>query len=217
MSEIFEFDKEDNLNNKDDEEDIDLSQFNLNLKKKKKKKKISENNNEVEEKIDQVIMNQEYHEYQEYQENQEYDYVFLLDRLFTQLRDKNPHLVLRKKQVIPPPILHKVGKKTMWSNFLSVVSVLKRSTEHVQSFINYEMSTDSSIDGNKRLLIKGKFNSKNLEKVLTNYIIQYVSCYICKSSETLLFKDPVTRICFIKCDICKSTKSVNPIKKSCRI
>jgi translation initiation factor 2 subunit 2 len=244
MTEIFQFDKEDNLNdddlaqfdlslkkkkkkknndntinnndndndntindNKEDNlNDDDLAQFDLSLKKKKKKK-ILENKEDFNEKNQEI----------EYEENQEYDYVFLLDRFFTKLRDKNPNLVVRKKQVIPPPILHKTGKKTMWSNFLIVVSILKRSVEHIQSFINYEMSTESSIDGNSRLLIKGKFNSKNLEKVLTNYIIQYVSCYMCKSTDTVLVKDSITRLSFVNCDTCKSSRSVNPIKKSCRI
>jgi translation initiation factor 2 subunit 2 len=146
-----------------------------------------------------------------------YDYVYLLDRLFNELRDKHPSLVSRKRQIIPPPILQRAGKKTMWTNFSTIVSVLKRPIDHIQSYISYEMSTECSVDGNSRLLIKGKFNSKNMETVLKKYIIEYVSCYLCKSHDTSIIKDPLTRGCFIKCDTCKSSRSVTQIKKPFRL
>ncbi len=201
---IFEFDKEDNLD--------DLSQFDLTLKKKKKKKvkENKEENNKVKEEINEVI-------YDEKEDQEDYDYVYLLDRFYSVLREKNPALATRKRQIIPPPILHAVGKKTMWSNYAVIVGILKRTVDHVQSYINYELSTDSSIDGNMRLIIKGKYNSKNLEPVLKKYIIEYVSCSGCKSHETVLVKDPITRVSFIKCDTCKSSRSVNPIKAPCRV
>jgi translation initiation factor 2 subunit 2 len=203
----------DDLNNKDIRDDEDLAQFDLSLKKKKKKKKVTEDDKKIEKSYDEKDENNK----EEYV-FEDYDYVYLLDRFYTVLREKNPSLAVRKRQVIPPPILHGLGKKTMWSNFAVVVGILKRSIEHVQSYINYELSTDSSIDGNSRLIIKGKFSSKNLEPVLRKYILAYVSCSMCKSHETSLVKDPITRVCFIKCDTCKSTKSVDAtIKKPCRV
>lgn len=205
---IFEFDKEDNL-------DDELVQFDLTLKKKKKK--VKENKVEtptVKEEIKEVIYDEKE---DKYYDQEDYDYVYLLDRFYSVLREKNPSLATRKRQVIPPPILHAVGKKTMWSNFAVIVGILKRTVYHVQSYINYELSTDSSIDGNMRLLIKGKYNSKTLEPVLKKYIIEYVSCSGCKSHETVLVKDPITRVSFIKCDTCKSSRSVNPIKAPCRV
>jgi len=192
---IFKFDEEDNFN-----EEIDLSQFDLSLKKKKKKKIVEKINDKAEEYI-----------------FEEYDYVYLLDRFFNELRDKHPSLVSRKRQIIPPPILQRAGKKTMWTNFSTIVSVLKRPIDHIQSYISYEMSTECSVDGNSRLLIKGKFNSKNMETVLKKYIIEYVSCYLCKSHDTSIIKDPLTRVCFIKCDTCKSSRSVSQIKKPFRV
>ena len=196
-------------------EDEDLSQFDLSLKKKKKKKKVV-----VEEKKDEKNDEKEKNEDKNQEEYvfEDYDYVYLLDRFYTVLREKNPSLAMRKRQVIPPPILSSMGKKTMWANFAVISGILKRSVDHIQSYINYEMSTESSIDGNMKLIIKGKFNSKNIETVLKKYIITYVSCSMCKSHETSLIKDPITRVCFIKCDTCKSSKSVDTIiKKSSRI
>jgi translation initiation factor 2 subunit 2 len=188
----------------EDIEDIDLCQFNLSKKKKKKKKDNEDIKNDDKKK----------YENKDYNEEDEYDYITLLERAFSMIREKNPNLVSRKKQIIPAPILHKLGsKKTMWSNFSNTVSVLNRGMDHIQSYISYEMSTDCSIDGNYRLIIKGKFSSKNLEPVLTKYIIEYVSCHMCRGHDTYLIKDPITRLTFLKCDMCKSTRSVEPIKK----
>jgi translation initiation factor 2 subunit 2 len=213
MSEaIFQIDDLNPVNSNNNEVEDELAQFDLTLKKKKKKKtkenKVEENKdtNEVKENVENV------------EDEKEYDYVYLLDRFFSILREKNPSLVTRKMKIIPPPILHGMGKKTMWANFSTIAGILKRTVDHIQSYINYEMSTESSIDGNMRLIIKGKFNSKNLETVLKKYIITYVSCQMCKGHETSLIKDPITRVCFIKCDTCKSSKSVDTIiKKSSRI
>ena len=139
--------------------------------------------------------------------------MFLLGRLYDSLKKDHPSLFVKKRQVVPPPILQNLGKKTMLVNFASIVSVLNRTTEHVQSYINCEMATESSVDGNSRLVIKGKFNSRNLEKVLKKYISDYVMCDMCKSYETIIVKDSITRLSFINCDTCKSSKSVNPIGK----
>ena len=215
---IFKFDEDDmnDMNDMNDINDEDLSQFDLTLKKKKKKKKIVEENS-----FDNVEKTKKTDENNDKKEDEyvfeEYDYVYLLDIFYKQLRDKNPSLAIRKRQVIPPPILHRVGKKTMWVNFLNIISILKRSIEHVQSYISYEMSTECSVDGNTRLLIKGKFNSKNLETVLKKYIIEYVSCHMCKNNDTIIVKDSITRVSFVKCETCKSSRSINAIKKSCRV
>lgn len=184
-----------------DEEEELLFQFDLSKKKKKKLKDCKD-----EKDIKDPSKEEEWNEY---------DYVSLLDRAFTMIRENNPNLVNRKKQIIPAPVLCKVGnRKTMWSNFSTIVSVLHRTVEHIQSYISYEMSSECSIDANSRLIMKGKFSSKNIEPVLRNYIVEYVSCYMCRGHDTYLVKDPITRVSFLKCDMCKSSRSVEPVKKS---
>ena len=193
-----------------EEDDIELAQFDLSKKKKKKRPSTiqpTNNNNENKEE------NQEENHEEEYKE-EEYDYITLLDRIFTMVRENNPSLATRKKQIIPAPILLKAGKKTIWTNFSNTVSVLHRCMDHIQSYISYEMTTECSIDGNYRLLMKGKFSSKNLEPVLKKYIIEYVSCHMCRGHETSIIKDPLTRLSFLNCEMCKSRRSVEAIKKS---
>lgn len=69
-----------------------------------------------------------------------------------------------------------------------------------------------SIDGQQRLVIKGKFIPKYIEKLLTKYIIEYVTCQMCRSFNTTLTKDSVSRLHFVHCQDCGSSRSVAPIK-----
>lgn len=49
---------------------------------------------------------------------------------------------------------------------------MHRQPEHVQSFFLAEMGTDGSIDGSIRLVIKGRFQPKQVESLLKKYIGQ---------------------------------------------
>jgi len=73
-----------------------------------------------------------------------------------------------------------------------------------------EVASTGSVDGNGRLLIKGKFQQKHIERILRHYILEYVQCHTCKSLETKLHKE--NRLLFMKCDTCQSTRSVAQIK-----
>ena len=49
-------------------------------------------------------------------------------------------------------------------------SSLGRSTDHVQAFALAELGTSGSLDGSYRLVIKGRFNPKQIESVIKHYI-----------------------------------------------
>lgn len=54
---------------------------------------------------------------------------------------------------------------------------MKRSEEHVTSFIFAELGTSGSVDGSRRLVIKGRFQQKQIENVLRRYVGMYTpSC-----------------------------------------
>jgi translation initiation factor 2 subunit 2 len=89
---------------------------------------------------------------------------------------------------------------------------MHRSPEHMQQFLLAELGTEGSIDGNQRLVIKGRYQPKQVESLLKKYIIEYVTCHMCKNPETTLTRDSVTRLYFIQCESCGSRRSVAPIK-----
>jgi translation initiation factor 2 subunit 2 len=143
----------------------------------------------------------------------DYSYTELLERVFTLLREKNPNLATRKRHTMPPPQLVRVGtRKTMWANFQQITQLMHRSPEHMMSFLLAELGTEGSIDGNQRLIIKGRYQPKQIESLLKKYIVEYVTCHMCRNPETSLTRDSVTRLYFIQCESCGSRRSVAPIK-----
>lgn len=190
--------------NTEQDHDSDLSQFDLSLKKKKKKKKTSDL---IED--DHKDDKQDSSEF----EDSEYDYIYLLDRIYSSLREKNPALFSRTKMVVPVPnILGAGSKKSMWINYAQTLQIIHRQPEHLQAYVNSELNTQTSIDSNIRLIIRGKFTSKNIQSILQKYIVEYVTCKNCHCSETILSKDPITRLYYMDCDVCGASKSVPNIK-----
>jgi translation initiation factor 2 subunit 2 len=183
--------------------DDDLECFNLDLKKKKKKKKVVPIQEDSSEPSDE----------KHFDDQQEYEYTYLLDRLYQNLYENNPSLMSRKKKVIPPPNVIGFGsKKSLWSNFATITNMLNRHIEHIQSFIISELDCKCTVDGTSSLVLRGKFAGKHIEKILKKYIIEYVACQTCLSHETTLIRDPITRLYFMNCALCKSSRSVAPIK-----
>jgi translation initiation factor 2 subunit 2 len=190
-----------------DETDTDLAQFDLSLKKKKKKKKTEEDLKET----DDTIFNLTIEENEK--DEDEFSYTYLLDRIYRSLRENHPSLVSRKKIIIPAPIVLYVGsKKTMWSNFTATLQAIHRQPEHLQAYVISELNSTCSVDSNVRLIIKGRFNAKHIQSILQKYITNYVSCHMCLGHDTSLVRDAITRLYFLHCDSCKSSRSVQPIK-----
>ena len=120
--------------------------------------------------------------------NRDYNYIELLQRVYLLARDKNPNSVEEKKRnILPLPQLIRVGtKKMLWANFNQICQIIKRSVEHLQQFLFAELGTEGSIDGNQRLIIKGRYQSKQIESLLKKYIVEYVQCHMCKKTRNII-------------------------------
>jgi translation initiation factor 2 subunit 2 len=150
----------------------------------------------------------------QHESTQAIPYKLLLSRFFTLLSDRHPDLVggSGKSYKIPPPqCLREGNKKTLLANLPEICKRLKRSDEHVTSFLFAELGTSGSVDGSRRLVIKGRFQSKQIENVLRRYIVDYVVCKTCKSPDTELSKGE-NRLYFVTCNSCGSRRSVQAIK-----
>jgi len=139
--------------------------------------------------------------------DRQYTYEELLARLFSMIQRPEEKVTVK----IKPPIVHKEGTtRTAWVNFPQICASINRSAEHVLQFVLAECASTGSLDGNGRLLIRGRFQQKHMERILRHYIVEYVQCHTCKSLETKLQKE--NRLLFMKCDSCGSTRSVAQIK-----
>ena len=95
---------------------------------------------------------------------------------------------------------------------VEICKKLRRQPDHLIQYIFTELGTNGSIDGNQRLIIKGRFQIKQIETLLRKYIIEYVSCKTCKSPDTNLIKE--NRLFFVNCESCGSSRSVTAIKSA---
>ncbi|KAL9598106.1 MAG: hypothetical protein Q9179_004031 [Wetmoreana sp. 5 TL-2023] len=141
-------------------------------------------------------------------------YPLLLTRFFTLLHNHHPDLLSSgsKSYKIPPPqCLREGNKKTIFANIADICKRIKRTDEHVTQFLFSELGTSGSVDGSRRLVIKGRFQQKQIENVLRRYIVEYVTCKTCRSPDTDLNKGE-NRLYFVTCNSCGSRRSVTAIK-----
>lgn len=101
-------------------------------------------------------------------------YDLLLSRFFELLAQKNPDHALsgsRSYKIPPPQCLREGNKKTIFANIAEICKRMKRTDEHVTAYLFAELGTSGSVDGSRRLVIKGRFQQKQIENVLRKYII----------------------------------------------
>ncbi|XP_055533798.1 eukaryotic translation initiation factor 2 subunit 2 isoform X2 [Wyeomyia smithii] len=198
----------------DDGLDDDDMKIDFSMKKKKKKKKDLTELMEAEEAArEEEKENVDEHSTTWAGSDRDYTYDELLQRVFEIILDKNPDMAggRKPKFVMRPPQVLRVGtKKTSFANFTEICKTLHRQPKHLLDFLLAELGTSGSVDGNSQLIIKGRFQPKQIENVLRRYIKEYVTCHTCRSPETLLQKD--TRLFFLQCESCGSRCSVASIK-----
>ncbi|KAJ9084184.1 translation initiation factor eIF-2 beta subunit [Entomophthora muscae] len=144
--------------------------------------------------------------------DRDYTYQELLNRVFKILRQNNPELAGEKRRytIVPPQVAREGSKKSVFANIADICRRLNRSIDHVVQFLFTELGTSGSIDGSQRLVIKGRFQQKQIEVIIRRYIVEYVTCKTCKSPETVLSKE--NRLFFLQCESCGSTRSVSGVK-----
>jgi translation initiation factor 2 subunit 2 len=143
-----------------------------------------------------------------------YTYKDLLSKLYEQIGDSDVNKSTTKFMIGKPIIVSMSSKKVIWTNFKETCDGLNRHIDHLFSYIISELNTDASINENKQMIIKGKFHSKNIENILRKYVCCYVQCSMCRSYETEITKDSNTRLNYLVCLSCKSSKTIPVIKKT---
>ncbi|TLD29293.1 hypothetical protein PspLS_03491 [Pyricularia sp. CBS 133598] len=166
----------------------------LTLKKKKKKKPLQDGEDEFAKKLKAMELNDNQAEEGEAEaeepEVEEGDmdegtgvwahdatetipYKMLLGRFYKLLEEKNPDHATsgtRSYKIPPPQCAREGNKKTIFINLADICKRMKRTEEHVTQYLFAELGTSGSTDGSRRLVIKGRFQQKQLENVLRKYI-----------------------------------------------
>jgi translation initiation factor 2 subunit 2 len=100
-------------------------------------------------------------------------YQLLVTRFFSLIQSHHPDILLSgsKSYRIPPPqCLREGNRRTIFANIADICKRMKRSDDHVMQFLFAELGTSGSVDGSRRLVIKGRFQQKQIENVLRRYI-----------------------------------------------
>ncbi|QDZ19686.1 subunit beta of eukaryotic translation initiation factor 2 [Chloropicon primus] len=197
--------------------------FDLSLKKKKKKKKKKVRTEEDSAALKEELENAEASASASATgsglpwdgSDRDYTYEELLDRVFGILRKFNPELTGEKRRTVmkPPQVLREGTKKTVFVNFMELCKAMHRQPDHVLNYMMGELGTSGSLDGQQRLIVKGRFLPKAFEGVLRRYVNEYVLCHACKSPDTLLDKDNTTRLYVLSCQHCGARRSVSTMKQ----
>lgn len=62
-----------------------------------------------------------------------------------------------------------------YNNFVFPLYRMHRQPEHVMAFLLAEMGTSGSLDGQQRVVVKGRFAPKNFEGILRRYVSKFIS------------------------------------------
>ncbi|XP_026384762.1 eukaryotic translation initiation factor 2 subunit beta-like [Papaver somniferum] len=121
-------------------------------------------------------------------------YEEFLDRMVNILRENNPeyeelldgavNVVQENIQklvgdVLMPPKVQRGREglnKTALVNFMDICKKMNREPEHVMNFLLTEMGTSGSLDGQQKLVVKGRFTHDIFDEFLKRYINDYVIC-----------------------------------------
>lgn len=64
-------------------------------------------------------------------------------------------------------------KKSGFVNFTDICKMLHRQPDHLLGFLLAELGTSGSVDGSNTLVLKGRYQQKQIENVLRRYIRKF--------------------------------------------
>lgn len=126
----------------------------------------------------------------------------LLDRLYTELANRTNGAVM----TIPKPEVSSANKKSFIANFRTICNKLNRPEQEVKKYFIDELKTDISISQSGALIITGRYELRQITKMFSNYIKEYITCKECSSCNTEIIKE--NRITFIVCKKCLAKKAL---------
>eukprot|EP00894_Picocystis_sp_ML_P001047 jgi/Pico_ML_1/51564/g2567.t1 len=72
----------------------------------------------------------------------------------------------RRTIMKPPEVMREGTKKTVFVNFMDLCKQMHRPSEHVLNYMLSELGTSGSLDGQQRLIVKGRFMPKAFEVII---------------------------------------------------
>jgi len=181
--------------------DLDLTDKKKKNKKDEKKKKERVEKEKMTDRADQMGGATE--------NAADFDYESLLDRVCLEMQSRGLGKGDKEQQryTVPPPKMGRIGaKRTVYENFGETCNYFDRELVHVRTYILNELGANGNLTEKGGLVMKGRFSSAQMEKILRPYIKEYILCKTCKSPKTKLSK--TDRLTFMECQDCSSKSTV---------
>eukprot|EP01006_Ploeotia_vitrea_P061935 TRINITY_DN7965_c0_g1_i1.p1 TRINITY_DN7965_c0_g1~~TRINITY_DN7965_c0_g1_i1.p1 ORF type:complete len:201 (+),score=18.02 TRINITY_DN7965_c0_g1_i1:63-665(+) len=138
-------------------------------------------------------------------------YEDMLSRVYATLRAANPDIDQKQKLLVKVPQVVRTGKKTAFVNFPDFPKALNRPADHLMAFMLSELGTTGNLDGEQHLILQRRFQPKDIEGQVRQYINEYVQCQLCHSLHTNMVKDSNTRLYQMVCTKCSGTRTLPAI------
>jgi len=80
---------------------------------------------------------------------------------------------------LPEITVQRTPTKSIWINFPATLEVVGREPAQVLSFFLNELGCDGAVNDGM-MQIAGKFQPKDLTRIMRRYVVEYVQCQECK-------------------------------------
>ena len=130
----------------------------------------------------------------------------MLDEVYEKINSCTNNILTQSNITLPTPELIKHGHHFIWKNIDVFLKIINKPAEHFIKFLSNELKcqiiwiTESYTDGIN--LDYNKLNSKIIYDMMKKYILEYVYCKKCKSTNTQITKDTQLRKYLFVCQNC---------------
>ncbi len=100
------------------------------------------------------------------------------------------------------------GNRTFWQNFQQIIDILNRPGKEVAKYVAGQLATGSVIEGGNAIF-NGKFSSEEINRILWEYIRQYIICPVCGRPDTTETKE--SGAYYLVCSACGARTAIRPI------
>ena len=97
------------------------------------------------------------------------------------------------------------GSKTIVANFSKTIKELHRDEKHALKYFTSQAASATNIDGG-RLVLKGVFQSSELQGFLDDYVKRYVLCKECTRPDTKMTEQKGIKM--LKCTACGAISAI---------
>ena len=129
------------------------------------------------------------------------------EALLKRAREQLPESVFEKERFdIPKARGHLQGNRTVITNFMQIVTVLRRPVEHLLKYVLRELAAPGEVTKSGLLVLGTKMPAARINSKIKQYADEFVLCPKCGKPDTEITKEGLMH--FLKCSACGNKNQV---------